>query len=394
MKYEDFINNIRSKMAEIKSEIKQYKSLAELYLDFKLNPTININTVLANPLLKDNEVFKEASVTLKSFITQNIAKNKALAEFEKILDIKYEEVYNKLCETITSTFVSLENDYKYLSNSLLELDLKQLNDKRNNIERTIDKSIFLRKANLYFNNIFRGSLLKHGQLNDLFSNLTNFLKRLTDVSNLNTKEVLSKKVSDFSDHFHGKIDTYPKTKEEMEELEKYINQYNSREAQTTKSINIVDTDLDTIINIISNNELNKVSGIKDSPEEVFLKFNSLVNELILSFQKFKDVISEDYNFYASHLHQSAFSYFSFEMKNSFEKSFTQYKHNSDPCIIFLNSFDLGLLVCDLEEVVLDFLLRIGYNYKAIYELYIFIFNVIYKLTLETSMDETISNSKI
>lgn len=393
MKYEDFINEVKSKMAEVKNDIKQYKSLAELYLDFKLNPTININTVMANPLLKDNEVFKEASITLKTYITQNIAKNKAIAEFETILPVKYNEAYSKLKDIMYSTFLSLDNDYKYLTSSLLDLDLKQLNDKRNHIERTIDKSLFLRKANVYFNTIFRGSLIKHGQLNDLFSNLSNFLKRITDVSNINSEKVLAKKVNDFSDNFQGKLKSYPSTQEEMEELKKYFNQYNTNASQTGKTINVVDTDLDNIINIISNNELNKVSGIKDSPEEVFLKFNSLVNEIILSFQKIKDKIHNDYNYFATHLKDSVFEFFSWRMQDAFDKCFTRCRANNEPGIVLLNGIDVGLLVCETEEILLEFLIRIGYNYKAIYELYIFIFNVIYKLTLETSMDETISNSK-
>lgn len=371
MKFKEHVTKLKSVNVELINTLNNIQTLVDLYKNFKKDPVGSIDTIIDSELTKDSSIFKEEiSTGIRQPLTYDIAYNKGLSELQLLIKDLVTEFKSTLDKYKLSNFLKEVQDLNS-KNSLV--DTKFLYDKKEVINRTVDKNLFYKRTLQFLHGVYRGDLLNGKEVNTLFINLNKLIKGL--FTGITSKETINLNLNNVK---QSTFVLFKSTDEDTDLKDLY--------AKTLKPLinikleGIPDSDLDSIINLITNNVNNVSSGFKDEANTVYIKYADLINTLTLKAKVVSDNLS-DMNDSLNNTYQVTLPV----IWDKFNKMFEN----------LLASLDLdneNNLVEDLKaytEILQDlftYLIAIMYYIKAEVDIFKLVFNILQEITVISNVD--------
>lgn len=372
MKFKEHVTKLQGVKVDLINTLNHIQTLVDLYKNFKKDPVGSIETIVASELTAEHSIFKEEiSLGIKQPLTYDIAYNKCLSELQLLIKDHITLFKSTLDRYKLSDFLK---ETQELNNKNSLTDTKFLYDKKEVINRTVDKNMFYKRTLNFLHSIYRGDLLNGKEVNSLFINLNKLVKGLftgitsTETINLNLNNV---KQSTFALFKNNVEDTDLKTLY-SQTLKPYV---------SIKLESIPDSDLDSIINLICNNVNNVSSGFKDEPNNVYVKYSDLINTLTLKAKVVNDNLGS-LNDSVNTTYQSTLPV----VWDTFNKTFDnllvslETDNNSEEIINRLKQFT------EILQDLFSYIIGMMYYIKAEVDIFKFVFNVLQEITVISNVD--------
>lgn len=374
MQFNEYLKKLQGVKLECLNILNDLMALLDLYSNFKKDPTGSIDAVIDHELTQDHGIFKEEiRLGIQQAFTYDIAYNKGLSELTLMIKEKVDLFKSTLEQFKLSRF--LEESQELNTKNLLTLDTKSLFDRKEVINRNVDKVLFAKRTLEFLHSIYRGDLIHGKQCNDLFNNLSVLVKGL--FQGITSKESIQEKLAAV------KQNTAIVFRNDLNEVDlKDLYNRTLKPLINLRREQIPESDLDSLIKIINHNTSNKKSGIIDSPQEVYLKYSTLINNLTLTSRTLNESLEDIYEVY-SVAYQTTF----LTIWGTLNRTVDQVLNTLE------TQEDSNLLVNHLKgyvEIVYDlFSYFVGgiYYIKAEVDIYILIFKIMMQITVLSSLDK-------
>ena len=365
----------------LNSKFNNLSNFLEIYSDYLTNPIPTLKTILSDPLTSDLSIFRdEISLAIKQDFTYDIAYKKGL----KTLAERGNDIIKDIKSEITKYNQSgtMNTIYSYINDLYNTLEVKHLFDRKEEISRAANREAFFKKMKTSLVSLFRGDLLNGREVNEVLVNYDTFLKDLFN-NNMNNQTMIN-----YIDNVKSTFDNFLTSDNQEDELRTKV-----IPLLTTK-YEPPETDVDSIVRILISAKTNKPTNITDSPEEVMMKYLQLVNGLVL---KFKDIDPKVIKLMFYNIEAFSFSFNKFKSVTDLNlDKINLYFQQQNAELTYKNTKDIldnTKAVVQGMHILNQYFLYGTYYIKAEFDLFVFIFKLIYKLTLETASDMAVANSK-
>lgn len=372
MKFREHVTKLQGVKVDLINTLNHIQTLVDLYKNFKKDPVGSIDTIVESELTTEHTMFKEEiALGIKQPLTYDIAYNKCLSELQLLIKEHITLFKTTLERYKLSDFLK---ETQELNNKNSLTDTKFLYDKKEVINRTVDKALFYKRTLNFLHSIYRGDLLNGKEVNSLFINLNKLVKGLftgitsTETINLNLNNV--------------KQSTYALFKNNVEESDlKSLYTHTLKPYVNIKVESIPDSDLDSIINLICNNVNNVSSGFKDEPNTVYVKYSDLINTLTLKAKVVNDNLGS-LNDSVNTTYQTTLPV----VWDSFNKTFDNLLMSLDNDT---NSEEIINRLKQYTEILQDlfsYIIAMMYYIKAEVDIFKLVFNILQEITVLSNVD--------
>lgn len=384
MKFEDIIQDNESKKNEVIAKLHNVYKFLDLYTSFKYSPKTAIRAINSDPLTNSIDIFREEIAdAIKHDFTHQVAYAKGI----EALGIKGRELLSEFKHSLAllNRLPVIKEVRGYNEALLNNIDITTLNSKKDFINTNVNKDVFLNKTRVLLSGICRGALVHGLELNEFFINLAILCK------NLLTRE---SGVELYSAQFKNLLESASLLLKGEDKSVIYKSKFEPLVGQS--DINkVFDTNIDNMVNLIRNAETNKKTNIKDTGEEVFYKFQDLVNVIILSFSKIRTDIQSNYDL-AIVYYSNIFNLLTEANTDKIKEIETIFDNTTD-------TIKLETVNDRVEEIELNinalnavnkYSLSTSYYHRSEIDVYNFIYKLVFKIAVDNTMDvSVVSNSK-